>query len=379
MAVRFETPTQSGINIFPVTCLLLPGSIIVSYLTSRLGRFRWAIWIGWVITAVGCGLLVLLDEDTPTALWAAILAIFGVGNGMVLTSVNVGIQAISRVEDCGRAASMYAFMRTLGMTIGVAVGGTVFQNVMSAKLEELHLPEAIAHNAEAFAVQLAQMSPSDPLRVGALTAYMQGYRGVFWIMTATAVFGLLASLVIRKHSMDKILESKFTLHGGSGAVLRGKVETVEQNIARMSHRFSSHIDLAASRMGSKLDLATERASSMFLRPDMVPPHRRTMGAEDMIPLRPASARSAPQYRTAPIPASVRPRSTVSIPVEQAPAVAYYITPTGKRIPLGIPTSKMNSRPPIPPVPDMPKATFYMPKTSMRVDSESMIKESNLKW
>lgn len=50
------------------------------------------------------------------------LALFGVGSGMVLTSVNVGIQAISKVEDCAMAASMYGFFRSLGMPIGVAVG-----------------------------------------------------------------------------------------------------------------------------------------------------------------------------------------------------------------------------------------------------------------
>ncbi|KAK1585373.1 major facilitator superfamily transporter [Colletotrichum navitas] len=213
LSVRFVTPTQSGLNLFPVTCLLLPGSIIVSVLTSRLGRFRWAIWSGWAITSTGCGLLVLLDENTTTTMWAIYLAVFGIGNGMVLTSVNVGTQAISRVEDCGRAACMYAFMRTLGMSVGVAVGGTTFQNVMTNRLEELGLSEAIAKNAEIYATHLAAMDPADPERVGALSAYVTGFRGVFWVMTATAVFGFLSSLIIRKHTMDRTHESKFTLQG----------------------------------------------------------------------------------------------------------------------------------------------------------------------
>nr|XP_036574732.1 major facilitator superfamily transporter [Colletotrichum truncatum]KAF6781197.1 major facilitator superfamily transporter [Colletotrichum truncatum] len=212
-SIRSVTPTQSGIDLLPVTCLLLPGSIVVSVLTSRLGRFRWAVWSGWAITSVGCGLLLLMDENTTTALWATYLAVFGIGNGMVLTSVNVATQAISRVEDCGRAACMYAFMRTLGMSVGVAVGGTTFQNVMANRLRELSLPEKIAYNAEAFALELAAMASEDPLRVGAMSAYLRGFRGVFWVMTATAVFGFLTSLVIRKHSMDKTLQSRFSLHG----------------------------------------------------------------------------------------------------------------------------------------------------------------------
>jgi hypothetical protein len=41
---------------------------------------------------------------------------------MVLTSVNVGNLAISKVEDCAMVTYMYRFMRSLGMLIGVAVG-----------------------------------------------------------------------------------------------------------------------------------------------------------------------------------------------------------------------------------------------------------------
>jgi len=127
-------------------------------------------WSGWVLVVVSCGLLVLFDQNTKTVVWAVILAIFGIGHGMLLTSVNVGIQAISHVEDAGRAAAMYAFMRTLGMSLGVAIGGTVFQNLMSAKLDDLGLPESIAHNSEAFVSQMVKMDPNDPVRVGALEA-----------------------------------------------------------------------------------------------------------------------------------------------------------------------------------------------------------------
>ncbi|VBB81046.1 Putative protein of unknown function [Podospora comata] len=212
-AVRFEKPTQSGLDIFPVTCLLLPGSIVVSLISSRTGHYRWAIWSGWAITAIGCGLLHFFNTDTPTPVWAVILAVFGIGHGILLTSVNVGIQAISRVEDAGRAAAMYAFMRTMGMSIGVAVGGTVFQNLMVKKLDELGMPEEIAHDSEAFVVQMAAMDPTDPVRIGALEAYVAGFHGVYWTITGASVAAFLISLFMKRHSMDKMLATKFVLEG----------------------------------------------------------------------------------------------------------------------------------------------------------------------
>ncbi|KAK3900575.1 major facilitator superfamily domain-containing protein [Staphylotrichum tortipilum] len=212
-AIRFKSPTNSGLDIFPVTCFLLPSSIIISLVTTRIGRYRWAIWSGWAITSVGCGLLVLMDTHTRTAIWAVILAVFGIGHGMLLTSVNIGIQAVSHVEDADRAAAMYAFMRTLGMAIGVAIGGTVFQNVMLKKLNKLGLPAAIAHDAEAYVKNLAQMDPDDPQRVATISGYLAGFRGVFWTITGAAIASFVISLIIRRYSMDKLLETKFRLKG----------------------------------------------------------------------------------------------------------------------------------------------------------------------
>ena len=225
-----------------MTCFLLPGSIIISLMTTRLGRYRWAIWSGGVVTAIACGLLVLFRQHTKTAVWAVILAVFGIGNGMLLTSVNIGIQAASRVEDAGRAAAMYAFMRTLGMSIGVAVGGTVFQNVMSNKLNELGLPTQISKDSEAFVAKMYEMAPEDPVRIGAQKACrlhlflwfsslyvgetwlilfvdLSGFHGVYWTITGAAVASFLISLLIKQYSMDKLLATKFVLKGASRPVM----------------------------------------------------------------------------------------------------------------------------------------------------------------
>jgi fucose permease len=126
MSVRGSSPVRAGIDLFPAVCLLVPGSVVVAVLTSRLGHFRWAIWLGWGVTVVACGLFTLFDERTEMAVFALALAIFGAGNDMVLTSVNVATQAIAaqtiaKAEDRAMAACMYGFMRSLGMPIGIAV------------------------------------------------------------------------------------------------------------------------------------------------------------------------------------------------------------------------------------------------------------------
>ncbi|RDI85373.1 hypothetical protein Vi05172_g4788 [Venturia inaequalis] len=210
LSVRGTSPTHAGANIIAVTSILVPGSIIVSILTTRLGRFRWAIWGGWAIVLLACGLLSRLDKDTPTYEWVLYFAIFGLGNGMCLTSVNFGIQAISSVENAGAAASMYTFVRSLGMSIGVAISGTIFQNAMTSKLLSLHLSPSIAKESEAFVAVLKTLKQDNPTRTGAIEAYVHGFRWVFLTMAIAAASALVASAFIKKFSMDKRLLSMYT-------------------------------------------------------------------------------------------------------------------------------------------------------------------------
>jgi fucose permease len=121
MLIQGSTPVAAGIRLLPAVCCLVPGSVVVAGLTTRLGRYRWAIWAGWIITTNACGLFILFDLHTNLAVFSTALVLFGLGNGMVLTGVNIGIQAISQDEDSAMAASMYGFLRSLGMPLGVAV------------------------------------------------------------------------------------------------------------------------------------------------------------------------------------------------------------------------------------------------------------------
>jgi fucose permease len=207
MSVQGKSSTNAGKDTLPALCLLIPGSIVVSILTSRLGRFRWAIWAGWFVTTLACGLQLLFGIHTNTHVLYGVLAVLGIGTGMVLTSVNVGIQAISKPEDCAMAASMYGFFRSLGMPLGVALSGSIFQNAMSGHLKELGLPTEIAHDSERWVYVLRTMA-NDEKKTAILESYMQGFHYVF--MTAVAGSALVVSFAIKKFSMNKRLSAQFT-------------------------------------------------------------------------------------------------------------------------------------------------------------------------
>ncbi|KAE8312213.1 hypothetical protein BDV41DRAFT_577841 [Aspergillus transmontanensis] len=172
----------------------MPTSIIVAVFISKTGRYRWALWLGWIATIAATGVTIILDRNTSTAGWISIFAFVGFGHGVLFNALLIS-------ADAAYAASMYTSFRTLGFAIGVIIGSTVLQNFMSTKLGELGLPTVIAHNAEC----------GSPLRQGVVTAYLYGLGSIFKVMTGIGGLGLVATAFVAARTMNKPIESDHVL------------------------------------------------------------------------------------------------------------------------------------------------------------------------
>ena len=195
-AVLFLSPVQACGGLLFMLVPVLIGTVLVSVLFLRLGRFRWALWIGWTATVAGSGFLLLLDQNTSTALWITVFSVFGLGNGMVLTGLNVTLATLNP-ENRAPALVMNGYVRTIGMTLGIVFADVVFRAALRAGLANASQPTNIADAAESFAHELAVLDTADPARVDAVSAYVYGFRGLFWFVTAAAVLSLLASFAVR--------------------------------------------------------------------------------------------------------------------------------------------------------------------------------------
>ena len=102
-------------------------------------------------------LLILLDSDIKTAVWVIMLIIAGVGHGFLLGPGLFAAQTTCSQNDVAVATSVYSFLRSFGMCLGVATGGTMFQNVLKNRLADDGLPGWIATDATAYAQKLRDM------------------------------------------------------------------------------------------------------------------------------------------------------------------------------------------------------------------------------
>ncbi|KAK1966783.1 MFS general substrate transporter [Colletotrichum sublineola] len=222
MDVKGFTPVQTGIALLSVMFTLVPASIITGRLVAATNNYQYSIWVGWTLASIASGLMLLWDADTPAKLWAPTLVLLGLGHGAVLNAQNVASQALCNEGDEARAAAMYAFLRQLGMAVGVGVGGSVFQNVMLVKLEELGMLAAASHGGTINAITaIASASNDAELRSKVLDAYVYGLRGVYGLYVGLSGAALLMSLLIKGVSMNRELQSDHRVHvkeAGPGGV-----------------------------------------------------------------------------------------------------------------------------------------------------------------
>lgn len=163
---------------------------------------------------VGAGHLPLLNKDTSITQSAIVFIVFGMGIGMTLCSMNFVIQEMVNQEDAGKAASMYTFIRSVGMSVGVAFGGTVFQNVLVSNLRSGGFEARIAWDAERFIHNLQTMDDGNPNRAGIINAYVAGFYAVFVFIAATSAAGFLTGAFMKtRHIKADTRQKDFQVAG----------------------------------------------------------------------------------------------------------------------------------------------------------------------
>jgi len=210
-AVKGMTPIMTGVALFPQTFTVAPASMISGILIAITGKYRAGVWVGWVLTTLGFGLMILLKPETSTPAWVFINLVPGVGTGMLFACMALAVQASSTNKNMGFAVNMFAFLRSFGQTVGVAVGGVIFQNQMSERLMKLPAlaPMAAEYSRNsAGLVEVIKSMPDSAERVQLIGAYADSLRIVWVVMTALSAVGMIASFWTEALPLDRPFESE---------------------------------------------------------------------------------------------------------------------------------------------------------------------------
>ena len=223
-AVKGYNPIIVGVAVFPETFTVAPASIFVGLVVSKTGRFRWAIWSGWVGTVLGMGLLYLLGPGTSVPAFVFLNLVASLGLGLLFTGMNMATQASATEKYVGFAAAMYIFLRALGQACGVAVGGVVFQSQFAVKLRQY--PD-LARNATALAkdasglVQVIKSIPEGTQeRTAIVDAYADALKSVWAVMAGLAFVALVLSLGTKGLDLNAKIETEQALRKRESDLVR---------------------------------------------------------------------------------------------------------------------------------------------------------------
>lgn len=208
-AVKDLSPIMAGVALFPQTFTVAPASIVVGILVTLTGRFRWALWVGWVLTTTGMGLMYLLSVEISTVAWVFVNLVAGLGTGMLFPSMAFAIQASASDQNMAIAVAMFSFLRSFGQSFGVGIGGVIFQNALVSELEKYpSIREAAgeyAKDAAALVQVIKSLEDGSEMRVALVTSYADALKIVWLAMVGFAAVGLIASVFTEGLPLDRVL------------------------------------------------------------------------------------------------------------------------------------------------------------------------------
>jgi MFS family permease len=210
--VKGYTFVISGVAALPQSVTVIPCAAIAGVIAAVTGHYRWALWAGWILTALGCGLMCLLGVETTVAQWIFINGVSGVGMGLLFPSMQLAIQASAPQEDIAIAAALFTFFRGCGETVGVAIGGVIFQNRIAVELEKFPDLAAAARHYSLDAIAIVKTISSLPPDLPQVLHAKEGFGGalqVVWgVMCSLAAIALIATCFVKSYALDQALKTE---------------------------------------------------------------------------------------------------------------------------------------------------------------------------
>ncbi len=140
------SPSQSGLAMMPLVISMTMIGIVMGRLVARYQVIRPFQRFGIISLALGVGLLITLDANSPVWLVSVYLLFMGLGLGSLMPVNTMAVQSSVEPANLGVATSSTQFVRSVGATVGTAAVGTlVTSRYLSAVMATM--PEGLPEGA----------------------------------------------------------------------------------------------------------------------------------------------------------------------------------------------------------------------------------------
>jgi EmrB/QacA subfamily drug resistance transporter len=205
--VKGMSPTTSGLQMLPMMGGMLLTSIASGQLISRTGRYRFFPIVGTLVMALGLWLMSRLGPTTSIAAALGIMAVLGLGLGMVMQVLVIAVQNAVDYADLGVATSGATLFRLVGGSLGTAVLGAIFAARLSVHLTELLPPGAGAPGGRMGGGMNPEVLRTLPpaLRAAYAQAFSASLDTVFLVAMAIALVGFAITWLVPERPLRETI------------------------------------------------------------------------------------------------------------------------------------------------------------------------------
>ncbi|KAK6085030.1 MFS transporter [Seiridium cupressi] len=204
-----STPLQSGLLLLPFIVTTAITGILCGIFIHRTGQFRELIWTGAALLCTGMGLFISFTTQATIGQVVGFQIIGGIGSGLLFETPIIAIQSQVGQESAATATSTLNFIRNVGITLSVVVGGTVFQSSMDARADSLRasgLPDGLIQRFS------GQSAMANVLSIGTVQnqawkaaieeAFSLAIKNMWILYTAAAFIGVVASVFVKPNYLS---------------------------------------------------------------------------------------------------------------------------------------------------------------------------------
>ena len=211
--VRNDPPYVAGLMLLPISALVVIVPPLIGKYVDRVGPMRFIV-VGQIFLALSALVQIFFEPASPVPLVLFGLGLFGFGWGLQQASSAVAATGVMPPASAGLAIGVLYSVWNFGSSVGLAIGGLIFE-----ELDRGHLNAALVRENITLSTsdrELVRSVLSDPSQaqaiLGKLTpgleakilpifkdAFMAGYGGAMWYLLVTCALGaILVPLIARR-------------------------------------------------------------------------------------------------------------------------------------------------------------------------------------
>ena len=146
-----------------------------------------------VLICIATGLFTLLKPDTPTATWAGIQVLSGIGRGMAMQVAILALQTHSPPAVLAATTATLIFGQTFSGALFISIANSIFTNKLRSELTQ-RIPSIPADTIIAAGATGVRKLVSPDLLLAAEWAYSKAIQNVFYFAIAASICLLFATM-----------------------------------------------------------------------------------------------------------------------------------------------------------------------------------------